>query len=303
MPAGSSSPLPRRLEKVVRERLGIAVQRVEALWRDGRIDLGRPCPFGLAEMVYEDDEVRVDSAPLPVRPGRVAYALHKPAGVTSTARDPDGLRDLSPWLRASGPGVFPVGRLDRDTTGLLLLTNDGDLAYALLSPGHAVEKEYRAQVRWQITESDPRLSTLRAGVALDGRIAKPVCARLETGIATGDGMGQSPATCPSRMLTIVLTEGAHRQVRRMCKAAGLPLSGLSRVRIGTVHLGNLEPGGVRALDDQECDGLLEAVGGVETIRQRQHRALVALAARRRESGSEDVRLEAWIEENRPRLPA
>jgi 23S rRNA pseudouridine2605 synthase len=273
--------IPRRLAKIVREATGSSVARVEKLFAAGAIELDREAPFGLAEIVYPGEGVRLLGKPIGAPGERRSYAMHKPAGITTTTRDPDGFADLSPWLAKLPAGLFPVGRLDKDTSGLLLLTNDGDLAYALLSPRHAVQKEYVCTVRWPVAADDARIARLREGVPLGDETAHA----LRVGL-TAD---------PSRELTVVLTEGKHRQVRRMCKGVGLALSGLARVRIGPIATGALSEGDVRPLCPAEIESLWAAVGGPAAVLARQLAALAALADRRRRAGTPDVCLERWLE--------
>jgi 23S rRNA pseudouridine2605 synthase len=273
--------IPRRLAKVVREATGLSVQRVSQLFDAGAIALQREAPFGPAEIVYPGEVVHVRGEPIGAPRERRCYAMHKPLGITTTTRDPDGFADLAPWLSELARGAFPVGRLDRDTSGLLLLTSDGDLAYALLSPRHHVEKEYVCTLRWRIAADDPRIARLREGVRLGDEPAHAV--RIEL---SGD---------PGKKLTVVLTEGKHRQVRRMCKRVGLALSGLARVRIGPLLLGALAEGGVRELGPSEIESLWNAAGGREAVVARQLLALAALADRRRRAGTPDRRLEQWLE--------
>lgn len=185
------------------------------------------------------DAVAVDGVPVPVAPDLVYYLLNKPRGVVTTASDPEGRRtvvDLVP----SVPRVFPVGRLDYDTEGLLVLTNDGDLAQRLAHPSHGVAKEYLAEVEG--TPSAGTLRRLREGVPLDDGL---------TGPAT---VGQvSPG-----LLRIVIHEGRNRQVRRMCEAVGHPVRRLVRTRIGTVGDTTLPPGSWRHLEPGEIRALYGA---------------------------------------------
>ena len=195
----------------------------------------------------ERDEVRVDGLTVNLDPSVRYYALHKPAGVVATMRDPQGRKDLQPFLPDDGPRVFPVGRLDRDTEGLLLLTNDGDLANRLLHPSFGVEKEYLAEV-----EGSPgarHLARIRAGVDLDDGPARAKAARIVA------------ASGPRGAIRLVMTEGRKREVRRLLAAVGLPVSRLVRLRVGPVRLGGLPPGATRPLTSDEVRDLLRAAAG------------------------------------------
>ena len=183
------------------------------------------------------DEVAVDGVTLNLDPNVRYYALHKPAGVVTTMRDPQGRPDITIYLPEEGPRVFPVGRLDRDTEGLLLLTNDGELANRLMHPRFGVEKEYLVHV-----EGDPSaraIRRLREGVELDDGITAPARAS-----RSGPGV-----------LKITIHEGRNRQVRRMCDAIGHPVRRLVRVRIGPLADRSLKPGTWRPLTTDEVRAL------------------------------------------------
>ena len=160
-------------------------------------------------------------------------------------RDPQGRPDLRSLVPADGPRVFPVGRLDRDTEGLLLLTNDGDLANRLLHPSFGIEKEYLAEVGARPTAG--HLTRLKAGVELDDGPAAPARVRIVD-------------TRPRRgTLRIVMTEGRKREVRRMLAAVDLPVVRLARLRMGPITLGDLAPGEIRELSADEVRALARAV--------------------------------------------
>jgi 23S rRNA pseudouridine2605 synthase len=184
----------------------------------------------------ETDRIEVDGLRVPVRPGLVTYLLNKPRGVVSTASDPQG-RPTVVQLVPSEPRVFPVGRLDTDTEGLLLLTNDGDLAHRLTHPSFGVDKEYLAEVDGSPTPAE--LRRLREGVELDDGPTAPAKASL---------------TAPGA-LRLVIHEGRNRQVRRMCEAIGHPVRRLVRTRIGPLADRKLKPGEWRILEVDEVRAL------------------------------------------------
>jgi 23S rRNA pseudouridine2605 synthase len=194
----------------------------------------------------ETGSVTVDGVIVNLDPNVRYYALHKPPGVLTTMRDPQGRPDIRDFLPADGPRVFPVGRLDRDSEGLLLLTNDGELGNRLLHPRYAVEKEYLAEVDGAPTTR--QIAAIRRGVELDDGFAKPASARI---IATSG---------PRGALRLVMTEGRKREVRRLLAAVGLPVMRLVRLRIGPVKLGSLEPGAVRELSMEEIHALSRVAG-------------------------------------------
>jgi 23S rRNA pseudouridine2605 synthase len=188
------------------------------------------------------DLVAVDGVPVGVRPDVVYYLLNKPAGVITTAMDPQG-RPTVISLVPDEPRVFPVGRLDVETEGLLLLTNDGELANRITHPSQGVEKEYLAHVTGNVPAG--ALRALRDGVELEDGITAPAKA---SQISPG-------------LLRITIHEGRNRQVRRMCSAVGFPVRRLVRVRIGPIRDSSLAPGEWRELHLDEVRELIEAVAG------------------------------------------
>jgi len=213
---------------------------------DGRVRVNGVVVTELGTRVVPgQDVVEVDG--VPVRTARVRWiAFHKPAGVLTTRADPHGGTTIYDLLPADVRGLRYVGRLDRDTEGLLLLSNDGDLAHALLHPSRAVEREYIATV--VRVPSPEALARLCAGVELaDGR-ARAKRAEL-VGRDGADGI-----------VSLVLTEGRKREARRLFEAVGHPVRRLARVRFGSVHLGNLPRGGMRPLTDDEISHLRADAG-------------------------------------------
>jgi 23S rRNA pseudouridine2605 synthase len=191
------------------------------------------------------DEVRVDGGRVNIDPALRTFALHKPRGVTTTMRDVHAERDLT-HLLPRDVRVFPVGRLDRDTEGLLLLTNDGELAHRLTHPRFEIQKEYLAEV--DRAPSNRELARLRRGVELQDGIARAVEAR-----SAGGSRGRGG-------VRLVMVEGRKREVRRMLEATGLRVRRLVRVRIGPIRLGRLRAGEVRELDAEEERALYRAAG-------------------------------------------
>jgi 23S rRNA pseudouridine2605 synthase len=194
-----------------------------------------------------EDEVRVDGLEVNLDPNVKYYAFHKPAGVVTTMRDPQGRPDIRGFVPEEGPRIFPVGRLDRDSEGLLLLTNDGDLANALTHPRFGVEKEYLAEVEGVPTPK--HVGRLRRGVELEDGHARAKSARVAG--RTGD----------RGAVRLVMTEGRKREVRRLLAAIGLPVTRLVRVRVGAVRLGGLAPGELRELTHDEVIALRQLVDG------------------------------------------
>ncbi|MEJ7845100.1 MAG: pseudouridine synthase [Acidimicrobiales bacterium] len=228
-----------RLQKVL-ARAGIGSRRVaEDLIAEGRVTVnGRVAVLG-ARVDPEADLIEVDGAAVGTRADLVHYLLNKPAGVVTTASDPQG-RPTVVALVPDEPRVFPVGRLDADTEGLLLLTNDGELAHRLTHPSFGVDKEYLAEVRG--SPSRGALRALRQGVALDDGPTAPAKASLV-----------SPT-----VVRLVIHEGRNRQVRRMCDAVGHPVARLVRTRIGPLSDDRLRPGTWRRLTLAEVRSLQQA---------------------------------------------
>lgn len=236
---------PERLQKVL-ARAGLGSRRsCEELIREGRVTVnGRVATLG-DRADPARDRVEVDGGRVPLDPELRYFALHKPPGVVTTARDPQGRPTVSDYY-PRGPRVFPVGRLDRDTEGLLLLTNDGELANRLTHPRFGVEKEYLAEVEG--TPSDSLLHRLVRGVRLEEGTARAVSVR-----RVARSRGRSA-------VRIVMTEGRKREVRRMLAEVGLPVTRLVRTRIGPIRLAGLRPGEVRALEPSEVAELYRQGG-------------------------------------------
>jgi 23S rRNA pseudouridine2605 synthase len=233
-------PAGERLQKVLSTR-GYGSRRVcEELIAAGRVTVnGQVAELG-RRVDPDVDLVEVDGAPVGTKAGLVHYLLNKPPGVVTTAKDTHG-RPTVVQLVPSEPRVFPVGRLDADTEGLLLLTNDGELANRISHPRHGLEKEYLATV---------------AG----GSVSAGAVRRLRDGIELDDGpTAPAKVSQPSPgVLRITIHEGRNRQVRRMCEAVGHPVTRLVRTRIGPITDRRLKPGTWRPLTPAELRTLAEA---------------------------------------------
>ncbi len=240
--AGQPGPAGERLQKVL-SRAGFGSRRVcDDLIAAGRVTVNGEVAVLGRRVEAESDKIAVDGVSTSVEAGLVYYLLNKPAGVISTAADPQGrptVIDLVP----SDPRVFSVGRLDLDTEGLIVLTNDGDLAQRLIHPSHGVEKAYLAQVEG--TPSPAAIRRLREGVELDDGVTSPAKVSLT----------------PPNLVRLVLHEGRNRQIRRMCAAVGHPVVRLARFRIGPVSDPSLAPGQWRLLDQAEVRALEESAAG------------------------------------------
>lgn len=242
--AAESAALPQgeRLQKVL-AACGWGSRRIcEDLIAAGRVTVNGDIAVLGRRVEPDHDRVEVDGVPVGVRPGLVYYLLNKPTGVVTTASDTHGrptVIDIVP----REPRVFPVGRLDLDTEGLLLLTNDGELAQWLTHPSHGVDKEYLADVDGGAVSAGA-LRSLRTGVELDDGVTAPA---------------QVSQPSPG-VLRITIHEGKNRQVRRMCEAVGHPVRRLVRVRIASISDRTLRPGAWRPLTAREVKVLIETVG-------------------------------------------
>jgi 23S rRNA pseudouridine2605 synthase len=219
---------------------GVASRRAaEQLVFGGRVTVGGEVVRDPARDVSGNAEVTVDGTPVHTE-RHVVHALNKPAGVVSTAHDTHGRRTVVDLVPSSSR-LYPVGRLDADSTGLILLTNDGALAHRLTHPSFEVPRVYRARVR-RAPVRENALRALREGVELDdGRTAPARVKRL----------------APDK-LEITIHEGRKRQVRRMCEAVGHPVIALERVAFGPLRLGRLGPGEHRRLTRAEVEALRKA---------------------------------------------
>lgn len=226
-----------RLQKILSAH-GICSRRAAETWLTaGRVTVnGKPAAVG-DKADPDKDEIRVEGKPLKGPDRRTYLLLNKPRGYVTTLSDEKGRRTVADLVKDCGARVWPVGRLDLDSEGLLVLTDDGELTQRLLHPSHEVEKEYLVWVKGDIPAALP---VLRGPMELDGVPLSP--AKVER---AGEGI-----------LSVTIHEGRNRQVRRMCAQAGLQVTRLRRVREGALTLGELKPGRWRRLSPSEV-ALLE----------------------------------------------
>jgi pseudouridine synthase len=234
-----------RLSKYLADA-GVASRRAaESLILAGRVTVDGVVVAALGTRVVPGAMVAVDGVAARLADRRSYVLVHKPIGYVSTARDPQGrptVLDLAPRDRR----LYPVGRLDYDSEGLVLLTDDGEVTLRLTHPRYGVVKEYHALVQGHVDEA--RLKLLRAGVQLDDGVSAPAEA-----VITGR---EGSAT----WLRLRIAEGRNRQVRRMCYAVGLAVARLIRTRLGPLSLGDLPPGGHRSLSRAEVASLRASLG-------------------------------------------
>lgn len=254
---GDALLVPMRLQRFL-ARAGVASRRgSEALMAAGRVCVNGEVRTDLgAKVDPASDVVTVDGTPVVLGRGPVSIMLNKPAGMLTTMRDPQGrptVADIAPVH--AYPGLFPVGRLDMDTTGLLLFTTDGDLGHRLLHPSRHVWKTYIALVDGVCAETD--LEPLRRGITLDDGPCQPVRCRVLVAC-------ELPADVPWRArpgataVEVIIREGRKNQVKRMLSAIGHPVLHLHRSRFGELSLGDLRQGRWRELTHSEVAALNNA---------------------------------------------
>lgn len=256
-----------RLQKLI-SAAGITSRRAaEELILNGRVTVNDCAVTELGSKADPAiDRIAVDGKPLVIASRKPYILLNKPVGYMTTLDDPEGRALVTDLLQEVKERVYPVGRLDYNTEGLLLLTSDGDWANRLMHPRHEIEKEYHVRVRGKVHTS--QLAQLTNGVEIDGKKTAPATVRL---IKDGE---------QNDWLSITIHEGRNRQIRRMCEAVSLLVVRLKRVRYGVLSLGALKPGEFRYLSQAEVDALRDPAHAPlkaerkpnENVRRREQRA-------------------------------
>ena len=231
-----------RIQKILSSRGVCSRRSAEKLILEGRVTCnGRVCALGDSADV-DNDQICLDERPIPPAPAYVYLALNKPRGYVTSMSDDKGRKDVSVLVSDCSERVYPVGRLDMDSEGLLLFTNDGDFANHLMHPSHEIDKTYRVFVTGY---SQNALEQVGEPIVLDGySIRKPTVKLISS---SGD----------KAELLITIHEGRNRQIRRMCSAAGMRVIRLIRIQEGCVKLGNLPSGKWRPLHQDEINGLID----------------------------------------------
>jgi pseudouridine synthase len=242
-----------RLQKII-STAGVASRRAaEKLIVDGRVSVNGETVRELGSKADPDtDEIRVDDRRVKFAQRLRYYLLNKPAGYVTTRSDPEKRRTVLDLLKGVREYVYPVGRLDYDSEGLLLLTNDGDLAATLTHPSHEVERVYEAQVLGIPDSHD--LDRLARGVVVEGRRTAPA----DVELLTDRRRSTKKSKDETSMIRLTIHEGRTRQVRKMCDAIGHPVRTLRRVRIGPLVDNKLKPGAFRELTADEVKRLKSA---------------------------------------------
>ena len=233
-------------------RAGLCSRRDAEAWiAAGRVAVNGQVVSTQGVRVHASDRIEVDGLPLPAPAKAQVWALHKPRGVVVTAKDPQGRRSLADLLPKAGPRLMPVGRLDINSEGLILLTNDGELKRRLELPETGLERRYRVRVYGQV--SDKALAALREGLEIDG---------LRYGAITAFPERQdTPAAGQNRWLRFYLKEGKNREVRKVCAHLGLAVNRLVRIAYGPIRLDGLAKGQLEPLTARQLRELMgEDVG-------------------------------------------
>lgn len=255
-----------RLQKYIAACGGASRRKAEDMIIKGSVKVnGQTAEIGMS-VVPGKDKITINDVPIIMPRGKVYIALNKPRGYVTTMSDELGRKCITELTDDIGARVFPVGRLDRDSEGLLLLTDDGDFANALTHPSKHVPKIYHVSVRPAITEG--QLTKIATGIELDGVMTAPAKAMVLHQYADRS------------VVEITLFEGRNREIRRMCETLGLEVARLERVGVGTVKIGSLKPGTWRELDDKEIASLARAIGFIKNDRDKANERSRRSGARR-----------------------
>lgn len=271
-----------RIQKFIAESGVCSRRAAEELVREGKITVnGKPAEIGM-DVDPSGDSVYYDGKRIHPRAAEKRYFIfYKPRGVITAMKAQDDRSVVADLIKGIKGRVYPVGRLDRDSEGLLILTDDGDLAQRLTHPSHAVAKTYRVTVRGEV--SLDQLTRFREGVVLDdGEKTQPAGVQVHK-VAEG-----------KTVLHVTITEGKNREIRRICEALGLEVMLLKRIAEGEIRLGHLQPGQYRPLSEKEKEALLNGVGipyvrKVKTDSAKKSAATAAYRNRRQRSVSEHER--------------
>lgn len=264
-----------RIQKVLSDNGVLSRRKAEDAIRQGRITVnGRPCGLG-QKINPRKDIIALDGVNIALqrRKQSVYIMLHKPRGYVTTTSDEMGRRCVTDLVADAPAKVYPVGRLDKQSEGLLLLTNDGNFANQIMHPRSHVSKTYRVTVRSAVDEQ--QLVRLATGVEIDGKATQPASVHM---LASENGRS---------VIQLTIYEGRNRQVRKMCEAVGLTVARLKRTSVGPLKLGMLKPGDWRELTPAELISLRASVKKAEN-RSRQEQQ-EALGARRKESERQKTR--------------
>jgi len=239
-PESDNGPAPQRLSKILSAHGVTSRREAEVMIRSGRVSVGgKQASIGQSARPGVD-EIAVDGIPLAAKSELLYIMLNKPRGYVTTVSDERGRSTVMDLVTGAGTRLFPVGRLDYDSEGLILLTNDGRFAFAVAHPSFNVKKTYEIRARGDIRGAAERL---RCPMEIDGKTVRAVSVRLMKRTAAGG------------LLQVTISEGRNRQVRKMCALCGLSVLSLKRISIGSLELGSLKPGQWRFLTESERKAL------------------------------------------------
>jgi 23S rRNA pseudouridine2605 synthase len=238
--------MEQRLQKIIAE-MGIASRRkAEELITEGRVTVnGKTAVIGM-KADLSADHIKVDGKLLVNPEKKVYFIFNKPAGVVTSLSDPEGRPTVNDFLRGIKQRVFPVGRLDYDSEGMLILTNDGEFTHAVLHPSRKIPKTYLVKIKGALEEEE--IAKLRSGIRLDRSVTAP--ARVKR-LRKGEH---------NSWIEMTITEGKKRQIRRMLERVGHPVIRLMRIRVGGLEMGPLKPGVFRRITPEEIDKIRRSVG-------------------------------------------
>lgn len=228
-----------RINKYLSQNFGVSRRKADELVADGKVKVNGVTIIELGCRVAENDVVEVDGTRVRENSKKIYILLNKPIGYVTTMKDEHSRPTVAELVADVGERIFPVGRLDYNTSGLLLMTNDGDMAYRLTHPKHEITKTYRAKVSGYL--SDTKLAKLRRGVDIGGFVTSRAAVKVIKQMKN------------STVVEIEIHEGKNRQVRKMFKAVGCPVQELQRIDIGGIKLGRLMEGHYRRLKPVEMD--------------------------------------------------
>jgi len=229
-----------RLQKVLAAKGVCSRRKAEELILQGRISVNGEVASELGTKISETDQISVDGKPLVVNENLVYVMLNKPPGVITSASDPRGRRTVLDFGTPKNIRLFPVGRLDYDSSGLIILTNDGDFAYKMTHPKHEVSKTYEAVIR--NIPGEEEIKKLQEGVFVEGKKTSPATVNIIQAE-------------PDVIIHITIHEGRNRQIRKMLENVGHPVIKLKRISVGNLSLGNLPPGKWRYLRTEELNNI------------------------------------------------
>ena len=239
-----------RIQKIIAASGLMSRRAAEKLIADGKVTVNGVTAVPGMKADLQEDNILVSGKPVSGRRSCRYLMLNKPAGVVTTLRDEQGRRSVAELLHGIGSRVYPVGRLDMYSEGLLLLTDDGEFANLLMHPSHEIPKVYSLRIKGENIEE--KIGSLSKPIEIDGRMTAPAM------------LAQIKISGEEATLAVTIHEGRNRQIRRLCERAGLKVLRLCRIQEGPVLLGSLRSGEWRELTGSEVKALREAAGGGET---------------------------------------